>query len=171
VINKSLFSSACTEWETPQKLFDKLNDEFNFDLDAAASEANTKCKHFFTIVDNALLQNWYRPDEGIRTVWINCPYGRGITGKWVKKAYEESKKGATVVALLPARTDTKFFHEWIYKPSCEDGHLPSECKRVFIRFIKGRLVFEIDGEPIRDKKGRPSSAPFPSMIIVWRPLS
>ena len=170
MVDKALFSSARADWETPQKLFDALNKEFNFDLDAAASEANTKCKHFFTVVDNALEQNWYRPDEGIRTIFVNPPYGRGITGKWVAKCAAEAKKGATVVALLPARTDTKFFHTWIYGPYCESSHLPAECKPVFIRFLKGRLVFEIDGEPIRDKKGRPQSAPFPSMVIVWRGL-
>ena len=156
MVDKVLFSSSKDWWETPQVRWDHWNEEFHFDLDAAASEANTKCKYFFTEKDNALIQNWYRPDEGIKTIWVNCPYGRGITNKWVKKMYEESVKGATVVALLPARTDTKWFHEFIWKKATE------------IRFIKGRLKFELDGKVMLDKKGRPQSAPFPSMIVVWR---
>jgi phage N-6-adenine-methyltransferase len=156
MINKALFSSSRDNWETPQLKWEEWDSEFHFDIDVCASISNTKCKHFFTINDNALEQDWYRPHEGITTVWINCPYGRSITGLFVKKCYEENKKGAVIVALLPARTDTKWFHSYIYNKATE------------IRFIKGRLVFEIDGEPILDKNGRPQSAPFPSMIVIWR---
>jgi phage N-6-adenine-methyltransferase len=167
MINKALFSSAMSTWETPQLKWEEWDSEFHFDLDAAASKDNTKCKHFFTIEDNALEKEWYRPHEGISTVWINPPYKRGITGLFVRKCFEEAQKGATVVALLPARTDTIFFHKWIYAPSIETMNFESNVDTE-IRFIKGRLVFEIDGKPIRDKKGRPQSAPFPSMLCVWR---
>lgn len=160
-INKALFSSARDNWETPQSFFDELHAEFAFDLDAAASESNTKCNHFFTIKDNALEQTWYRPGEGIYVIWCNPPYGRVVTGKWVKKFEEEANKGATVVALLPARTDTRWFHQYIWEPLGYKGE-------VQIRWIKGRLKFELDGKPILDKHGRPQSAPFPSMVVVWR---
>lgn len=156
MVDKALFSSDKTIWETPAKRWHEWNKEFNFDLDAAASVSNTKCRKYFTEEDDALIQNWYDPANGVKTIWINCPYGRNITGKWVKKFYEEAKKGAIIVALLPARTDTKWFHEYIWKKSTE------------IRFIKGRLKFELDGKVMLDKTGRPQSAPFPSMLVVWR---
>lgn len=157
MVDKALFSSDKTIWETPQKRWNEWNKEFSFDLDAAASKENTKCKHFFTEEDNALIQNWYDPNNGIAVIWCNPPYGRSITGKWVKKFQEEANKGATVVALLPARTDTKWFHDYIWNK-----------KNVEIRFIKSRLKFEIGGKPILDKNGRPQSAPFPSMLVIWR---
>lgn len=161
MVDKVHFSSDKSTWETPRALFDALNEEFDFHLDAAASASNAKCKLFFTEKNNALEQEWYRPDKGITRIFINPPYTRRGTGLWVQKCYDEWNKGATVVALLPARTDTTYFHKWIYEPS----------KRIIgpeIRFLKGRLKFEIDGKPICDKKGRPQSAPFPSMIVVWR---
>lgn len=120
MINKALFSSQKEEWETPQDLFDKLNEEFHFDLDVCALPENAKCKNYYTPEIDGLKQTW----KGV--CWCNPPYGRKI-GEWVKKAAEST---ATVVMLLPARTDTKWFHEYIYGATNAD-----------IRFIKGRLKF------------------------------
>lgn len=133
-----MFSSKNSSWETPQWLFDELDREFNFDLDVAADKHNHKCKCYFTEEFNGLIQPW------ALTNWMNPPYGREI-GKWVKKAYEESLKGSTVVCLLPARTDTKWFHDYIYG-------------KAEIRFIKGRLKFS----------GNKYNAPFPNMIVIFR---
>lgn len=134
------FKSSKTEWETPQELFDNINDIFNFDLDAAADKASAKCSDWFgpgsELGEDAFEEDW----EG--TVWVNPPYGRGII-KWVTKAYEESVKGATVVMLLPARTDTKWFQVcW---------------KSSLITFLIGRIKF---GEST-------TSAPFPSCLVVF----
>jgi phage N-6-adenine-methyltransferase len=137
------FSSASDNWETPQWLFDYLDKEFNFSLDVCADSDNHKCPAWFTKNIDGLKQDWYvHAKEG--ACWMNPPYGREI-GKWVRKAYEESQKGATVVCLLPARTDTKWFHDYIIG-------------KAEIRFLKGRLKF---GNAI-------NSAPFPSMIVVFR---
>lgn len=141
--SKAMFSSATDLWATPQKFFDELDLEFHFTLDPCATIDNAKCEKFFTKEDDGLLQNW-----GGENVFCNPPYGREI-GKWVKKAYEESKKDETlVVMLLPARTDTKWFHEWIYG-------------KAEIRFLKGRLKFG-------DAK---NSAPFPSMVVIYKKYS
>ena len=123
------------DWATPQKLFDRLNERFNFDVDVCASHENAKCEKYYTIEEDGLVQDW----KGV--VWCNPPYGRNI-GKWVKKASEEYQKGNVIVMLLPARTDTKWFHDYIY---CEHR----------VDFIKGRLKFN-DGK---------NPAPFPSMIV------
>ena len=137
-----LFSSKKEDWATPQDFFDKLNDEFNFTLDPCASKENHKCDKYFTIEQNGLLQDW----SG-ESVFVNPPYC-GKTGKWVEKAYAENMiGGAYVVMLIPARTDTKWFHDYIYnKPNVE------------IRFIKGRLKFG----------NSKNSAPFPSMVVIFR---
>lgn len=135
-----MFSSKTDMWETPQDLFDKLNSEFNFTLDACAIPENAKCKVFFTPEQDGLSQPW------VGTVWCNPPYGREIV-KWVEKAHVARMCGNTVVMLLPARTDTKWFHEYIYNK-----------KYVEIRFIQGRLKFG----------GSKNSAPFPSMIVIFR---
>jgi len=135
-----MFSSETDLWSTPQDFFDELNAEFNFTLDPCATRENAKCARFFTVEDDGLKQDW----QG-ETVFCNPPYGREI-GKWVKKCYEESKKpGTTVVMLIPARTDTSYFHDFIYGKARE------------IRFIRGRLKFG-------DAK---NSAPFPSMVVVF----
>ena len=131
-----LFSSAKDDWETPQWLFEKYDAIYHFTLDAASSDDNAKVANHYTARDNGLSQKWGG------TVWLNPPYGRQI-GKWVKKAYEESKDGATVVCLLPSRTDTKWFHEY--------------CIKGEITFIQGRLKFG----------NSKNSAPFPSMIVVF----
>lgn len=128
-------------WETPLNLFDELNREFNFDLDPCATPENAKCERYFTLADNGLTQNW-----GGLNVFCNPPYGREIY-TWVKKCYEESKKpGTTVVMLIPARTDTRYFHDFIYHKAKE------------IRFIRGRLKFG----------NAKNSAPFPSMIVIFQ---
>ena len=133
-----MFSSATDMWATPQDFFDNLNNEFGFEIDVCATAENAKCKTFYTKEQNGLEMPW----NGV--CWCNPPYGREI-GKWVERAYTSSVGGgATVVMLLPARTDTKWFHEYIYG-------------KAEIRFIKGRLKFG-------DSK---NSAPFPSMIVVF----
>lgn len=135
-----MFSSKTDLWSTPQDFFDKLNKEFNFNLDPCSTHENAKCEKHYTIEDDGLKQNW----EG-NSVFCNPPYGKDISS-WVEKCSEESKKENTnVVMLIPARTDTRYFHNHIYKKTKE------------IRFIKGRLKFG-------DSK---NSAPFPSMVVVF----
>lgn len=126
-INAALFSSDRMDWETPQELFDALNDEFKFTLDAASSHENAKCERHYTESDNALSKSWAG-----ETVFCNPPYGRGLKD-WVKKGYEEGcKPGTVVVMLIPARTDTKYFHGYIHN-------------RAEVRFIPGRLKFCVGG--------------------------
>ena len=135
-----MFSSKTDMWSTPQDFYEELNKEFNFNLDPCATKDNSKCKKYYTVEDDGLLQNW-----GGYNVFCNPPYGRKIKD-WVRKSYEESKKDNTVVVMLiPARTDTKYFHEYIYH-------------NAEIRFIKGRLKFG----------NSKNSAPFPSMVVVFR---
>lgn len=139
-INKALFSSDNEVWSTPQFFYDELNKEFGFNLDPCANSENAKCDKYFTKEQNGLIQDW-----GGYTVFCNPPYGRKISD-WVEKCYKEAQKPNTsVVMLIPARTDTKYFHEFIY-------HKVEE-----IRFIKGRLKFG-------DSK---NSAPFPSMVVIF----
>lgn len=139
-MNKALFSSNTDQWATVQEFYDELNKEFNFNLDPCADDHNHKCERYFTREQNGLLQDW----EG-SNVFCNPPYGREI-GKWVQKSFKESKKPNTlVVMLIPARTDTKWFHEYIYN-------------KAEVRFLKGRLKFG-------DSK---NSAPFPSMIVIFK---
>ncbi|MDU0567297.1 DNA N-6-adenine-methyltransferase [Staphylococcus haemolyticus] len=134
------FSSKSNEWTTPQHLFDELNQEFNFTLDPCATEENAKCSKHFTIEDDGLSKDWSND-----VVFMNPPYGREIK-KWIKKAYEESLNGATVVWLIPARTDTMYWHDFIFDKADD------------IRFLKGRLKFG---------NGK-NSAPFPSAIVVYK---
>lgn len=144
MINKALYSSKDDSWCTPQAFFDKLNKEFSFTLDAAATEKTKKCHACFTPETDGLSQSWNIGGA----VFCNPPYGREI-GKWVRKAYEESKRGATVVLLIPARTDTHYFHDYILG-------------KAEIRFIRGRLKFT-------DEDGNARfPAPFPSMVVVYR---
>lgn len=151
-MNDVLYSSKNMNWCTPQEFFCGLNDEFHFVLDVAATERSAKCDKFFTPETDALSKSW---DCG-GSVFCNPPYGRKI-GQWVKKAYEESKKGITIVLLIPARTDTAYFHDYIY----------GEAE---IRFVRGRLTFtDESGSPQKDNKGRAMPAPFPSMIVVYNP--
>ncbi len=139
-MNKALFSSQTDVWSTPQDFYDKLNEEFNFNLDPCAYPENAKCSRYFTPEIDGLAQDW-----GGYVVFCNPPYGRKIYD-WVKKCYEESQKpNTTVVLLIPARTDTRYFHEFIYHKAKE------------IRFIKGRLKFG----------GSKAGAPFPSMVVIF----
>ena len=133
--NDLMFSSKTDLWGTPQDLFNELNKEFCFTLDVCALPENAKCKRYYTPKINGLLQKW----DGV--CWCNPPYGRQI-GKWVEKA---ANVNALVVMLLPARTDTKWFHKYIYN-------------KAEIRFIKGRLKFG----------NAKNNAPFPSMIVIFR---
>lgn len=135
-----MFSSKSNEWETPQEFFNELDKEFNFDLDPCADDGNHKCDKYYTKYDNGLLKDW-----GGHNAFVNPPYGREI-GKWVEKSYIESQKENTlVVMLIPARTDTRWFHNYIYN-------------KAEIRFIKGRLKFG----------GSNNSAPFPLMVVVFK---
>ena len=139
---KNLMSSNSIEWETPREYFDKLNEEFNFTLDPCATKENAKCKKFYTKEDNGLKKEW----EGER-VFCNPPYGKEIK-KWVEKCFDEKNKAELIVMLIPARTDTAYFHDWIYN-------------KAEIRFIKGRIKFLVNNK----EKG---SAPFPSMIVIYK---
>lgn len=147
-MDKVHYSSNSEEWETPQDLFDALDSIYHFTLDACASIDNYKVAKYYTKEDDGLSKSW----EGEK-VWCNPPYGRGITGLWVKKAYDEwysnydLTKPTIIVMLLPARTDTKWFHDYL----CFNNNIK-------IDFIKGRLKFS----------GSKNSAPFPSMIVTFQ---
>lgn len=133
--NAVMFSSKTDMWETPKDFFDELDKEFHFTCDVCAIKENAKCAKYYTPEQDGLKQEW----DGI--CWMNPPYGKTI-GKWVKKA---AKSKATVVCLLPARTDTKWFHEYIYG-------------KAEIRFVKGRIKFG----------NSKNIAPFPSMVVIFR---
>jgi phage N-6-adenine-methyltransferase len=141
-----LFSSEKYDWETPQPLFDRLNEEFNFTLDAAASKENSKCKRWLE-KPAGLVQPWHTHAPKGSAIWVNPPYGRGIN-EWMMKCAKEGLS-ATVVALVFARTDTRWFHDWVAPFALE------------VRFIKGRVKFR------RGEKVGP--APAPSMVVVWGP--
>ena len=139
--NEVMFSTGTEHWSTPISLFEELNSEFDFTLDACADTTNYKVKKYFNKKQNGLHQSWQN-----NTVWVNPPYGTGISA-WIEKAYNECSDECTVVMLLPARTDTKWFHTFIYtNPDCE------------IKFLKGRLKFS----------NSKTSAPFPSMVVVFK---
>lgn len=143
-MNKALLSSNKTDWCTPQSFFDVLDKEFHFVLDAAATEKTSKCKRCYTPEMDGLSHSW----DVAGAVFCNPPYGRDIK-KWIRKAYEESKKGATIVLLIPARTDTSYFHDFVYG-------------KAEIRFIRGRLKFV-------DEDGKTKHpAPFPSILVIYR---
>lgn len=131
------FSSKSDMWETPQDFFDKLNKEFSFEIDVCALPGNAKCEKYYTPEQNGLTQKW----QGV--CWMNPPYGREI-GKWIKKAWESAQQGAIVVCLVPARTDTAWWHNY--------------CMKGEIRFLRGRLKFG----------GCQNSAPFPSAVIIFK---
>lgn len=123
-------------WATPWPLFNKLDAEFHFELDVCALPENAKCARYYSPADDGLARDW----SG--ACWMNPPYGREI-GKWVRKAYEESRRGATVVCLLPARTDTAWWHDYAMKGE--------------VRFLRGRISFV----------GASGPAPFPSAVVVF----
>lgn len=135
------YSSETDDWSTPQDLFDKLNAEFGFDLDVCANAHNAKCASYYDRTIDGLSQRW------AGTCWMNPPYGR-VIGQWVKKAAESSfdVDGCTVVCLIPARTDTAYWHDWILG-------------KAEVRFIRGRIKFG----------GARWNAPFPSCVVIFRP--
>lgn len=135
-----MFSSASDQWATPQAFFNEWHALFNFTLDVCADAQNAKCERYFDLSTNGLKQDW-----SLEVCWMNPPYGREI-GQWVKKAYSESLYGATVVCLLPARTDTAWWHDYV---------LPF----AKVTFIRGRLKFGT----------ATNSAPFPSAVAVFYP--
>lgn len=139
-INHGLFASERMDWATPQAFFDIVHAEFGFTLDAAAEPHNAKCSDFLTAAEDALTCSW----RGV--VWCNPPYGRSI-GHWVRKGYSEAQAGAVVVMLIPARTDTAYWHDYAMRAA-------------EIRLVRGRLVFG-SGEAR-------ANAPFPSALIVFR---
>lgn len=136
-----MFSSKTNEWATPQDFFDMLNTTYGpFTLDAAASDDNYKVATYYTQADDSLSQNW-----GDNVVFLNPPYGRDLK-HWVRKAYLEGQKdNTTVVMLIPARTDTKYWHDYAMKAD-------------EIRFVRGRIKFGAGT----------NSAPFPSAVVVFR---
>ena len=131
------FSSKTDLWYTPQDFFKKYDDVFKFETDVCATDDNAKCAKYYTEEMDGLSQEW----RGV--CWMNPPYGRTI-GKWMKKAYESSLSGTTVVCLVPARTDTNWWHDYAMKGDIE--------------FIRGRLKFG----------GSKNSAPFPSAVVVFK---
>jgi phage N-6-adenine-methyltransferase len=143
-IGSALYSSRSEEWETPDGLFRKLDDRFHFTLDACATAANAKCKRFFSKDDNGLAQDW-----SAERVFMNPPYGKEI-GLWMHKAKAEANRGALVVCLVHARTDTRWWHESVQ--NCADE----------IYFLRGRLRF------LCAKKTK-FTAPFPSAVVVYLP--
>jgi len=134
-LRKRLSSNSC-EWSTPQDLFDQLDREFNFTLDVCATAQNAKCRRYYSPQQDGLLQPW------TGTCWLNPPYGRQVK-RWIKKAYISARLGSTIVCLVPARTDTAWWHEYAMAGE--------------IRFIRGRLRFG----------GETRNCPFPSAIIVF----
>jgi phage N-6-adenine-methyltransferase len=132
-----MFSSETDMWATPQSYFDRLNRIYRFGTDVCATPENAKCEKFYTEAMNGLEQKW----EGV--CWMNPPYGREI-GEWMRKAYESSLEGAVVVCLVPARTDTAWWHDYAMKGQIE--------------FIRGRLKFGT----------AKNSAPFPSALVVFK---
>lgn len=137
-LNRVLLSSKSVEWATPQEVFDALNMEFDFTIDVCATPENAKCDRFFTEKENGLAQEW------AGSVWCNPPYGRAIK-LWIRKGYESSLKGATVVMLIPSNTGTSWWHEYVMKGE--------------IWLIRGRLKFGDATE----------SAPFDSAVVIFRP--
>ena len=132
-------SSASDDWATPMDFYRTLDHEFGFALDVCASPANAKCPLYFTVDDDGLAQDW-APGPA----FMNPPYGDGIM-EWVAKAWAEARRGVLVVGLVPARTDTEWWHRYVIGAE--------------VRFVRGRLKFG----------GSPNPAPFPSAVVVWRP--
>lgn len=151
--NALMFSSKSDEWSTPRDTYDALHAEFDFQIDLAASPENTKCSVWFSREHSALDHAW-RVESHVTRGWLNPPYSRGLCGKFIAKAATERRKGFLTVMLLPARTDTKAFHAHIYDATTWQAR-----EGVEIRFLPGRLKFG----------GCKDAAPFPSMILVFRP--
>ena len=139
---EGIFSSNTDEWGTPEDVFYKLNKQYNFTLDAAASDNNHKCNKYYTKETNGLTKDWSN-----ERVFCNPPYSE--ISLWSKKCYEESKKAEIIVMLIPSRTDTIYFHKYIYNIA-------------EIIFIKGRLKF------VSDQNSNTGAAPFPSMLVIYK---
>jgi site-specific DNA-methyltransferase (adenine-specific) len=143
IINTELANSKGCEqkdkWETPDKIFNELNDKYKFSLDPCCEIHTAKCKKYYTEKENGLLQNW----SGER-VFVNPPYSRGNIELWMQKCYEESLKGIVIIALIPVSTSSKWFHEYVLD-------------NADLKFYKGRIRF----------KGAPHTAPFSSMLAIW----
>jgi phage N-6-adenine-methyltransferase len=137
-MNRGLFTSDRQDWETPAALFRTLDAEFGFELDVCATKENAKCSAFFSPEVDGLKEAWH----GV--CWMNPPYGSAIR-LWMAKAYSSSLEGATVVCLVPSRTDTRWWHDFVMRGE--------------IRFVEGRVSFGNGENP----------APFPSAIVVFRP--
>lgn len=135
-VNHGMLSSNSAEWETPRDFFEKVNRRFHFTLDVCATKENSKCKKYYTKEEDALTKRW----KGV--CWMNPPYGGGID-LWLKKAYSESKKGAIVVCLVPARTDARWWHDY--------------CMRGTIYFLIGKLTFV----------GARWNSPFPNALVIF----
>ena len=155
---KIMFSSDRQDWETPQKDFEKWNEVYNFEIDLAANKNNSKCGvNYLDEEINSLDVDWYTLTNG--WMWLNLPYNK--SKEFIEKCDKEAQKGAKIVCLLPARTDTIAFHTHIYK-------------KYEIDLLKGRLKFEINGKPIPiyNKKTKTfsgaQSAPFPSMLVFFK---
>lgn len=134
------------EWATPQAFFDKLDSRFGFTLDVAATKDNAKCDRYFTKEQDGLRQRWVNSDGSPAVIWCNPPYGRAIAD-WVRKARLAAfHDDAVVVMLVPARTDTAWFHEDVLA-----------CEYASVEFVRGRLKFG----------GCKDAAPFPSMLIIF----
>jgi phage N-6-adenine-methyltransferase len=149
VNNALMFSKASDEWSTPQEFWRQLDQEFQFDVDAAATRENAKCRVWF---ESALHQTWCSFGRRPPTVWLNPPYSR--VGEFIQHAAMEARRGCTVVCLVPSRTDTRWWHSEVWDA---EKHQPRP--GVEIRFIKGRLKFGNSN----------NSAPFPSVVIIFRP--
>jgi phage N-6-adenine-methyltransferase len=152
-----LFSSATDECATPQDFFDVIAAEFEFTVDVAATRENRKCVDYFgpgsPLGEDGLTANWAQFGS-LSRCWCNPPYSRGLQAKFIAKAAEGRERGVLTVLLLPARTDTKAFHRYIY-----NAHQWAPRPGVEIRFIPGRLKLG----------GAANSAPFPSMVVIMRP--
>ncbi len=153
MIDRSLFTSRSQDWETPEEIFSLLDAFFCFELEACASAKNRKCARYFNLATDALAQDWYP----FARVWCNPPYGRNI-GAWMQKAHGEAAKGCIVVCLVPARTDTRWWHDWVKD-------------KAYVTFVRGRLKFgrgpALAGLARRHRARHPSRARWSSMGSIW----
>ena len=139
MIDRAVWASSGTDlWATPQDFYDAMHAEFGFELDVCATSENAKCPRYFTAEVDGLSQEW----TGV--CWMNPPYGR-VIGDWMRKAWESSQAGATVVCLVPSRTDTRWWHDYAMRGE--------------VRYVRGRLKFG----------GSKNSAPFPCAVVIFRP--
>lgn len=143
-----LFTSASDLWGTPPELFNLLNESYDFQLDAAANDENALCLNYFTTTDDSLKQDWHP----FRRIWLNPPYGKQISA-FMRKAYEENQKGCIVVCLVPARVDTRWWHDWVHHKAIVD-------------FARGRLKYVDVRNGLSESRG---SSPFPSALVTYVP--